>query len=179
MTNTITATAPAAIESPIALLYPELDAELAKTRKMLERFPDARAGWSPHAKSKTIDALASHIAGLPRHGARLIETDELDVATRTVPPDVATAAALVQKFDEAVAALRLALPKATAALLDQPWTMRAGPKVIISLPRRLLLRDMLISHLVHHRAQLGVYYRLLDVPVPGTYGPSADEPIAL
>lgn len=173
MTNTTAAPT----ESPIALLYPELDTELAKTRKMLERFPDAQAAWTPHAKSKTIAALASHIAGLPRQGARLIETDELDVAARQVPADVTTAGALVQKFDEAVAALQQALPKATAELLERPWTMRAGAKVLISAPRRRLLRDMVISHLIHHRAQLGVYYRLLDVPVPGTYGPSADEPI--
>jgi uncharacterized damage-inducible protein DinB len=175
MTNTTLSST----ESPIAVLYPELDGELAKTRKMLERFPDAKAGWTPHTKSQTIDALASHIAGIPRHGARLIETDELDVTNRPKPVNVSTAAELLQKFDEAVAVLRQALPKATAERLEQPWTMRAGPKVILSAPRRRLLRDMLISHIVHHRAQLGVYYRLLDVPVPGTYGPSADEPIAL
>ena len=173
MTNAILSTTP----SPIDLLYPELDAELTKTRTMLERFPDSKAGWTPHAKSKTIASLASHLAGLPRHGARLIETDELDIAARQLPADVATADALLQKFDEAVAALRQALPKVTAELLDKPWTMRAGPKVLISGPRRRLLRDMLISHIIHHRAQLGVYYRLLDVAVPGTYGPSADEPI--
>jgi len=174
MTNTTLST-----ESTVTLLFPELDSELAKTRRMLERFPDTKAGWTPHAKSKSVGALASHIAGIPRHGARLIETDELDVATRTVPADVTTAADLVQKFDESVAALRQALPKATSELLEKPWTMRAGPKVLMSAPRRLLLRDMLISHIVHHRAQLGVYYRLLDVPVPGTYGPSADEPIGV
>ena len=166
-----------ATDSPVDLLYPELDAELDKTRQMLERFPDAKAGWAPHPKSKTIAALASHIAGLPRHGARLIEMDEFDVASRQLPPDPDTATALVQKFDDAVVALRQALPNVTAALLEQPWTMRAGAKVLISGSRRRLIRDMLISHLVHHRAQLGVYYRLLDVPVPGTYGPSADEPI--
>jgi uncharacterized damage-inducible protein DinB len=172
MTNT---TQP--LESSIALLFPELDGELAKTRRMLERFPDGKADWRPHQKSRSLAELASHIAGIPRHGARLIETDELDVATRPIPANVSTAADLVQKFDEAVAALRLALPKATTELLEQPWTMRSGPTVLISAPRRRLLRDMLISHIVHHRAQLGVYYRLLDVSVPGTYGPSADEPI--
>ncbi len=172
MTNTTPA-----VEFPIALLFPELDDELARTRRVLERFPDGKAAWTPHQKSRSLAELASHIAGIPRHGARLIETDELDVATRPTPANVSTAADLVQKFDEAVAALRQALPQATMELLEKPWTMRAGPKVLISAPRRRLLRDMLISHLVHHRAQLGVYYRLLDVPVPGTYGPSADEPI--
>jgi uncharacterized damage-inducible protein DinB len=166
-------------ESPMSLLYPELDSELAKTRRMLERFPDTKAAWTPHQKSKSLADLASHIAGIPRHGARLIETDELDVTTRPAPAPASTAADLVQKFDEAVAALQAALPKATTELLDRPWTMRAGPKVLLSAPRRRLLRDMVISHIVHHRAQLGVYYRLLDVPVPGTYGPSADEPIGV
>ena len=175
MTNTTLS----ALESPVTFLYPELDAELAKTRRMLERFPDHQSGWTPHAKSKSIDELATHIAVLPRHGARLIETDELDVTTRPSPPRMATAADLVKLFDESVSTLRQALPKATLDLLEKPWTMRAGPKVLFSTPRRLLIRDMLISHIVHHRAQLGVYYRLLDVPVPGTYGPSADEPIGL
>ena len=175
MTNTAASVA----LSPIARFFPELDAELARTRRMLERFPDAKAGWAPHAKSQPIDALASHIAILPRHGARLIETDELDVTTRPKPPRAATAAGLLDLFDESVNTLRQALPGVSAELLEQPWTLRAGPKVLVSAPRRLLLRDMLISHIVHHRAQLGVYYRLLDVPVPGTYGPSADEPLPL
>lgn len=165
-------------DSPIAGLYPELDNELAKTRRMLERFPDAHAAWTPHAKSKSVAALASHIAGIPRHGARLIETDELDVMNRTMPADPSTAAELLKKFDDAVAAFHEALRKVTPELLDKPWTMRAGPKVLASAPRRILLRDMFLNHIIHHRAQLGVYYRLLDVPVPGTYGPSADEPIA-
>ena len=167
------------VESPILLLFPELEGELAKTRRLLERFPDDKAGWTPHPKSKSIDALASHIALLPRHGARLIETDELDITTRPQPPVASTAAGLLELFDQSAAALRAALPKADASLLDRPWTMRAGPKVLVSAPRRLLLRDMLISHIVHHRAQLGLYYRLLDVAIPGTYGPSADEPIAV
>lgn len=174
MTNTALA-----VDTPIATLFPELDAELAKTRRILERFPADKAGWTPHSKSKSIAALASHIAALPRHGARIIETEELDVTARPQPPLATTAADLLKLFDESVLAMRAALPKADAALLERPWTMRAGPKVIFSTPRRLLLRDMVISHIIHHRAQLGVYYRLLDVAVPGTYGPSADEPISL
>ena len=167
-----------AIESHVTLLYPELDAELAKTRRMLERFPDAQAGWTPHAKSKSIGELASHIAGIPRHGARILETEELDLsANRPAPINASTAAELVQKFDETAGVFRQALMKTDADRLEQPWSMRSGPKVFVSAPRRILLRDMVISHIVHHRAQLGVYYRLLDVPVPGTYGPSADEPI--
>jgi uncharacterized damage-inducible protein DinB len=168
-------TAPA--ESTIALLYPELDRELDRTRRMLERFPDARAGWQPHAKSKTLEALATHIAYVPMHGGRLIESDELDVTTRPPQPARSTAADLLALFDQSVAGLRAALPKATADTLDKPWTMRAGARVLVTGPRRVLLREMVINHLIHHRAQLGVYYRLLDVSVPGTYGPSADEPL--
>lgn len=173
MTHTLVPSA----ESTVALLYPELDRELENTRRLLERFPDAHARWQPHQKSKSLEALATHIAALPLHGARLIETDELDVATRPAQPARSTAGDLLVLFDQAVVALKAALPKATLELLDRPWTLRAGPRVLISAPRRVLLRDMLINHIVHHRAQLGVYYRLLDVPVPATYGPSADEPL--
>ena len=169
-------TIPDLAAAPMALLFPELDGELAKTRRMLERFPDDKAGWTPHGKSKPIDALATHIATTPFHGVRLIETDELDMAVRPPAPHASTAAELVALFDQAVAALKQALPKVTSELLETPWTLRAGPKVFFSLPRRILMRDLVISHIIHHRAQLGVYYRLLDVPVPGSYGPSADEP---
>lgn len=163
--------------SPVALFYPELETELARTRRALERFPDGEAGWRPHPKSRTIGELATHIAAIPRHGSRLIETDGLDVMTRTAAPVLAAATELVALFDESVAALHHALPLVTPELLETEWTMRAGPKVLLTGSRRRLLRDMFISHLIHHRAQLGVYYRMLDVAVPGTYGPSADEPL--
>jgi uncharacterized damage-inducible protein DinB len=167
----------AAVPDTVALLFPELDQELVTTRRMLERFPDTHAGWQPHKKSRPLDALATHVASLPMHGARLIETDEVDLATRQPAPVRSAAADLLALFDQSVEGLRAALPKATGELLDRPWTMRAGPRVLVSGPRRVLFRNMLINHLVHHRAQLGMYYRLLDVPVPGTYGPSADEPL--
>jgi uncharacterized damage-inducible protein DinB len=82
-------------------------------------------------------------------------------------------------FDESAGALKASLPRATAEALEQTWTLRVGPKVLLAAPRRVVIREMLLNHFIHHRAQLGVYYRLLDVPVPGTYGPSADEPLSL
>src|SRR5262245_20834489 len=147
---TITMTNPALLSSAtVAMLYPELERELDKTRRFLERFPDANAGWTPHRKSKAIDALASHIASVPRHGARVIETDDMDVATRTPPQVASTAADLLRLFDDSVAALRHALPLATSERLERPWTLRMGSRVLVSAPRRELIRDMLISHLVH------------------------------
>jgi uncharacterized damage-inducible protein DinB len=165
--------------APLALLYPELESELSKTRAMLQRFPDGHAAWRPHGKSRTLAELATHLATIPRHGWRLIEHDELDVTALPKPQAASTATELLATFDQSVAALQEALPKVTSALLEKPWAMRAGPAVLVTGTRRRLLRDMLISHLIHHRAQLGVYYRLLDVALPGTYGPSADEPVRL
>ena len=165
-------------ESTVDLLYPELDRELDKIRRMLERFPDAHAGWTPHVKSRTLGSLATHLASLGI-GARLLETDEVDVTSRTPPALRSTAAELLALFDESAGALKAALPMATPEALNQTWTLRVGPRVLFAQPRRVVIREMLLNHFIHHRAQLGVYYRLLDVPVPGTYGPSADEPIAV
>ena len=173
---TLTTTAPAG--ASVGLLYPELDRELAKTRTMLERFPDAHAAWTPHQKSRTLASLATHLASLGI-GSRLLDADEVDVATRTPPALRSTAAELIALFDESAQALRSALPGATPDALMQTWTLRVGPRVLFSQPRHVVIREMLINHFIHHRAQLGVYYRLLDVPVPGTYGPSADEPLPL
>ena len=171
MTDAVTS-----LEHTVDLLYPELNRELDKIRRMLERFPDAHAAWTPHPKSRTLASLATHLASLGI-GARLLDADEVDVATRTPPALRSTAAELMALFDDGANALKAALPRATPDALRQPWTLRVGPRVLFSQPRHVVIREMLINHFIHHRAQLGVYYRLLDVPVPGTYGPSADEPI--
>lgn len=118
---------PAYESAPVALLYPEIDSELARTRGMLQRFPDGHTDWKPHARSRSLGELATHIAAIPRHGCRLIEQDEFDVATQPRQAVLATAAELLAMFDQSVAALQAALPKVTAEALEQPWTMRAGP----------------------------------------------------
>jgi len=166
------------LASSVALLFPELERELAKTRRLLERFPDDQAGWQPHPKSRSLASLASHIASLGI-GAELLQTDEIDVSARPVLVVHDTAGQLLTLFDERAGALRAALRETTAERLDQTWTLRIGPQVLLAQPRRVTFREMVINHFIHHRAQLGVYYRLLDVAVPATYGPSADEPMAV
>lgn len=162
--------------SPASLLYGDLEQELATTRRFLERYPDGKGSWRPHEKSMTLSRLASHVAELPRLGSIVATSDELDFAKGGyTPANADSAKELVAIFDEQAAALRAAIEAADFATLERPWTLRHGEHVIVSAPKAGLLRTLLISHIVHHRAQLGVYYRLLDVPVPGTYGPSADE----
>ena len=160
------------------LLYPDFDAEFATTRRFLERYPAGKDDWRPHPSSRALRALANHVADLPARGTMILETDEWDAATRQPRPELEAATELVGSFDAKVAALRAALARAEFASIERPWTLRLGARVMVQAPKRLLLRSMLMSHLVHHRAQLGVYYRLLGVPVPGAYGPSADEGLA-
>ncbi len=155
----------------------DLDREMATTRRMLERYPSGKGEWLPHDKSRSLSALATHIASIPDHGARILTTLEMDVATRQPQPPKDSAAELLETFDAGVTRLKAAVAGADAAKLAEKWTMRAGPRVLVSEPRALLMRLMVINHLVHHRAQLGMYLRLLNVPIPGSYGPSADQPV--
>lgn len=156
----------------------DLEDELATTRNVLERVPDEHFEWRPHEKSWTLGRLATHIADLLRFQLSMVETDDLDLATMPrddSPP--ATTAELLRRFDAGVEALRAALETLTEEAFSTPWTLRIGEKVVLRHPRARMLRSMGISHIVHHRAQLTIYLRLLDVPVPGCYGPSADETI--
>lgn len=153
----------------------DLDREMTSTRRVLERYPAGKGTWQPHAKSRPLSALATHIAHIPHHGANILTTSEMDVATRQPQPPKDSAAELLEAFDAGVARLKEAIAATDEARLGEKWTMRAGSRVLASESRAMLMRLMVINHLVHHRAQLGVYLRLLDVPVPGVYGPSADE----
>ena len=158
------------------LLFADLEPELAATRKTLERFPDDRAAWKPHEKSRTLQQLAEHVAELPGFASVMLTTDTFDVKNGgRFSTSAPTAAELLALFDRAAGQLRDAVARTDDERLQQPWTFTAGAHVIVSGPRAVVLRRMGITHLAHHRAQLGVYYRLLDVPVPGTFGPSADE----
>ena len=160
---------------PIELLYDDFTGEHASTRRMLERYPDGRGNWRPHEKSRTLAQLATHVADIVNRGTSVLETDGLDVSNRQPLAPLDSATELVAHFDAAVARFTAALARADYASLMQPWAMRRGSQVLVERPRRSLLRVLMMSHLVHHRGQLGVYYRLLDVPVPGMYGPSADD----
>lgn len=162
--------------SPAQLLYSDFDAELATTRRTLERYPEGKVDWKPHDKSMALGALATHLAELPGLGAMLLEKDEVDIAARERTTPATNAADLLKIFDMTTAKLRAALEKATYADLEKSWKLRLGDTVLLTGTRRDLMRGLLMNHMIHHRAQLGVYFRLLGIPVPGTYGPSADEP---
>jgi uncharacterized damage-inducible protein DinB len=152
----------------------EYDQEIATTRRFLERVPEADATWRPHPKSMPLGDLAAHIAALPWWLETTLTTTELDLATTPRPPAFSGVAELLTRFDANAAAGRAALARASDADLAVPWSLRSGAQVFFTAPRGALLRSFVLSHLIHHRAQLGVYLRLRDVPLPACYGPSAD-----
>lgn len=157
-------------------LLPEFDHEFATLRKTLERVPDGRWDFTPHAKSMNMGRLAGHLAELGGWTNATIEEDELDFSKVPYAPFIPTSTAeLVAKFDEVVAKARPALAGASDADMMKPWTLRMGDTVYFTMPKVAVLRSFVMNHMIHHRAQLGVYLRLNDVPVPSTYGPSADE----
>ncbi len=156
-------------------ILPEFDHEMANTRKSLERVPDDKLGFKPHAKSMTLGALASHLATINGWADAIVNMDSFDV--KTAPPNVEfkSNAELLGAFDQNVASARKAIAGAGDAQLMKPWTLSAGDKTIFTMPRIATLRSFILNHTIHHRAQLGVYLRLNDIAVPSIYGPSADE----
>jgi uncharacterized damage-inducible protein DinB len=155
----------------------DLEHEMAGTRRTLERFPDDKGDYQPHEKSATMAKLAAHVAGIPMLGVMALTTPEIDfMQPRQRPADPTDAAGMVSLFDEGWAKLKTALAESSNEALMEKWTMRAGERVVMSLPRAAVMRSLIINHMIHHRAQLTVYYRLNGVSVPGLYGPSADEP---
>lgn len=161
------------------MLLPEFDQELAITRKFLDRLPDDKFAWKPHEKSMTLGALAAHLAETPGWTVPTIQQDSLDLAPPGGPPFQPTKTSSRQEtlelFDKNVAAARGVVANVTDEELLKPWSLLMGGQIIFTMPRIDVLRSMVMNHNIHHRAQLGVYFRLNDVPVPGTYGPSADE----
>ena len=157
------------------LLYADFTQEHASTRRMLERYPEGKGDWRPHEKSRALAPLATHVADIVNRGTTVLETDAMDIATRYPLTPIDSAGGLIELFDTSVARFTAALAATTDDALGRPWAIRHGTRVLMEHPRRLMLRTIMMSHLVHHRAQLGVYYRLLGIPVPGVYGPSADE----
>ena len=160
-------------------LLGEFDHEFANARKTLERVPDAKFDWKPHAKSFSMGALAGHIAFIPHWAVETIEKPEFDVnppgGSMTQPPPMKTRADVLTYFDKSVAEARAALAGASDQNLMTPWSLLAGGKNIFTMPRIAVLRSFIMNHMIHHRAQLTVYLRLNDLPVPALYGPSADE----
>jgi len=158
------------------LMLSEFDQEMKLTRTTLERVPFDKKGFAPHTKSMPLDKLAPHVAELAGFGMVILTTPELDFSAdpnRPRPPF--ERAGLLKVFDENVARLRGALQHTKDDAWTQPWKLSFQGKPIFTGPRFLAYRQMFLNHLVHHRAQLGVYLRLNDKPVPATYGPSADD----
>jgi uncharacterized damage-inducible protein DinB len=162
--------------SPAELLYPDLRQELATTRRVLERVPEGQSAWKPHDKSMTLGKLATHLAQLPAFATTIITTDKLDFAVTKFPSNVIeTAAELLALFDSLATKFSAAVEGADWKTLSGTWVLCAGPQVYVSDRKATLVRSMGLNHMSHHRAQLGVYLRLLGIAVPGAYGPSADE----
>ncbi len=157
-------------------LIAELKNEGANTRKMLERVPQDKYAWKPHEKSMTIGRLASHIAEIPVWINRTLAADEFDFATLpAVRNTYENTAALLKVFDDKQAEAIAALENATDEILNCKFTLLRGGQVVFAMPKKVLIRNFGFNHVIHHRGQLSVCLRLLDVPVPGMYGPSADE----
>jgi uncharacterized damage-inducible protein DinB len=156
----------------------ELDHELAVTRKVLERVPDDKFDYQPHPKSMKLGQLASHIVNLLKFKQHFLEAsqrDFLDPNAPKPPPSPTSNAELLARFDQFSADLRQALTESSDEKLTENYQLSRGEQVLMSRPKGAALRIMGLNHSIHHRGQLTVYLRLLDIPVPGVYGPSADE----
>src|SRR5215472_693599 len=156
-------------------LLPEFDHEMSNTRKSLERIPDAKLAWKPHAKSATLGSLGAHLATINGWAEAILSQDSFDVKNSPPPQALNSCAEMLETFDKNTASARKAIAAATDEQLMQPWSLLSDGKTVFMLPRVGVLRGFVLSHTIHHRAQLGVYLRLNDLPVPSIYGPSADE----
>jgi len=163
-------------------LLPEFDHEMAGVRRTLERVPEERFDWRPHPKSGTMGWLASHLATLPNFAVRAIESESLELAPAgkppSGPPKLKTRQEVLETFDRSRDAARAAIAGASDEHLMKTWTLLFNGRTVFAIPRAAVLRGPFMNHTIHHRAQLGVYLRLNDVPVPALYGPSADEPFS-
>lgn len=152
---------------------------MSNTRKTLERVPDDKFAWKPHEKSMTLGRLSGHLAEMPGWGIYTLSSESMDLAPVDGPPvqspQPKNRQEVLALFDKGVAEMRAALAAAKDDQLLKPWSLLAGGKPIFTMPRIAVIRGMILNHGIHHRAQLGVYLRLNNLPVPALYGPSADE----
>ena len=163
-----------------ASLLPEFDQEMASTRKLLECVPDDRFDWQPHEKSMTLGRLATHLAELPMWTAVSLDQDEFDVN----PPDgqgwempkPGSTSEVLELFDKNSAEARQRIASTGDATFFEDWALKSGGETLFSIPKVGVIRTFILNHSIHHRGQLTVFLRLLDVPVPQTFGPTADEP---
>jgi uncharacterized damage-inducible protein DinB len=155
----------------------EIEQESKTTRKVLERVPGDRLSWKPHEKSMTLGRLAWHIASLPPRVLMMLRSGEFDLvkAGPSAPPD--STAAIMEGFEKHLAEVREYFSSIDDQVLKEPFTLRRGEQVILQIKKMGVVRSILLNHAYHHRGQLSIYLRLLDVPVPSIYGPSADEAV--
>ena len=158
-------------------LSAELGHEASNTKKMLERVLIGHFDWKPHEKSFTLGRLATHVAELPSWAGYIVKADEFNLASRdySKPNTAGSSSELMNLFEEHLAKAKEDLQDVSDETMMQNWTLKSGEQVFFTMPRIVVIRNMVLNHIVHHRAQLGVYLRLLDIPVPGMYGPTADE----
>ncbi len=159
-------------------LLPEFDQEMANTRKTLERVPEDKFSWKPHEKSMALGALATHLANLPTWATLTLRADSFDMAPEGKEfrmEELPSREAVVQEFEKNTQAARAAIAGANDEEMLKPWTLLSNGKSLLTLPKIAVLRSFVMNHMIHHRAQMGVYLRLNDIPVPSIYGPSADE----
>lgn len=155
----------------------ELSHEMATTRRLLERLPDGRFGWKPHAKSMSLGELASHLAEIPGWVASIVDQPGFDIGGEYTRRIADSSAGLLAQFDQQVALVTRVLGTLDDARLLETWRLTKQGQPILEMPRVGVVRTLLLNHLIHHRGQLSVYLRLLDVPLPSIYGPSADQPM--
>ena len=167
---------PGSVMKILDALLPEFDHEMATTRRVLERVPEAQFAWKPHDKSMSLSELAGHLSHIPYWCTATLQDTSLDLATYPRHPPPSTRADLLQGFDDRVAAARAKLVTAADPEFLVPWTLKHGDQEFFTMPRISVLRTFVMNHMVHHRGQLTVYLRLNNVPVPAIYGPTADEP---
>jgi len=161
--------------SLVDTLVPEFDHEIGVTRRVLERVPEDKFGWKPHAKSMSLGELATHVATIPFWGVPTLNQPELDLGGQNQNTPASSRADLLARFDKNTAETRAALVGKTDAEMMVVWSLKNNGEKLFTMPRVAVWRSFVLNHLIHHRAQLGVYLRLNDVAVPASYGPSADE----
>jgi uncharacterized damage-inducible protein DinB len=160
-------------------LLPEFEMEMANTRKTLERVPDEKFEFKPHPKSGSMGWLAGHLANLPLWAVMTLKEDSLDIAPAGGQPfklpETKNRQQVLEVFDQNVADAKKGIAAASDEQLMRPWSLLKTGQTIMTMPKIAVLRSFVLNHIIHHRAQMGVYLRLNDIPVPSIYGPSADE----
>ncbi len=157
-------------------LLAEFEVQAPVTRKFLERLPEDKLTWKPHTKSMSAGQLALHLASVPGGIVRFVQNTPAQAPESFNFPQPASRQEILKKFDESIATVRSLLPNFDDAAMKETWRMVAGGREVLAQPRGEFLRDVMLSHWYQHRGQFSVYLRMLEVAVPASWGPSADEP---